>query len=422
MDRITKPIERFLRTDTSYIFQNSAWLSVANIVQTIIALGLSIIFARYLTKDLYGDYRYILSIIGMLGVFALPGVSLALTRSVARGFAGTFRESARIIFLSTFLITLGGFSTALYFFLQGNIPLAESLLVIALAAPFIDGLGTWRAYLDGRKEFRKKTFLNIAGYLFYGILIASAVGTFYIHELSHTEGLFLLIGAYAIGYAIPNIISFLLTLRTTPVTEENDPASLRYGLHLSLLDIPSTIASHIDSFLLFTYLGPSAVAVYAFAIVPVQRLRGFLDIIPNIAFPKIVGKMDNPAEWDTFKQTITRRTYRAVTITTLIVLTYVLVAPLLFNILFPRYTESVLLSQIFALSLVLYPFNIFGVILKAEGTIKNVYAFKILSPVIKIVAVFALIPWFGIWGAIIGHILGRSINQLLGFIIFKFKE
>ena len=153
----SRAIERFLKTDTAYLARGGAWLSVGKIIRVGAAFLLSILYARYLYKSTYGDYRYIFSLIGLASILTFPDIGNVIIRGVARGFAGTFRRGALIIFLGTMAMAVLGIGASFLFFYMGNLPVAYGLLTAALLVPLMEGIGSWRAYYDGTKEFRKKT-------------------------------------------------------------------------------------------------------------------------------------------------------------------------------------------------------------------------------------------------------------------------
>ncbi|MEK7173830.1 MAG: hypothetical protein AAB710_01975, partial [Patescibacteria group bacterium] len=68
-------LTRFLQTDVRYLARSTAWLSMGSVIGTTVAFILSLAYARYISKDVYGSYRFILSVIGMAGIFSLPGMS-----------------------------------------------------------------------------------------------------------------------------------------------------------------------------------------------------------------------------------------------------------------------------------------------------------------------------------------------------------
>ena len=406
-------LQNFLRTDIHYLARGSFWLGIGRIFGALVAFGLSVLYARYLPKELYGDYRYVLSGLGALGIFALPGVATVITRGVARGFEGTFRRGSLLIFASSFGVMLGGFGIAVWFFLHGNAVLGWGFIVAALFMPFAEGLGNWRAYFDGRRMFYEKTLWNIGANLFYGLSMMGAVGIILMFSLYPWQSLIVLLGMSVLGHALPNIVAYLFAMRRVPRGAPSEQGALRYGVYLSFLDVPSTVVMYLDGILLHAFIGPSALAIYSFAIAAPEQMKGLMSAAAITAFPKISQRTDTIEARQEIKKTLPAKLLRASLFTALAVAAYILAAPFLFHIFLPAYQESVPYSKVFAVSLVFFPFGLFGTALKTEGNLKKVFGYQTAAPVAQIIFLFLLIPSFGLWGAIAGRLLGRFFA--LGF-------
>src|SRR3989344_3066147 len=230
-------LSRFLGTDARYLMRGSFWLIIGSVVGMLIGLLLSMTYARYLPKETYGSYRYVLSIISIVGIFSLPSFGTTITRSAARGFDGTFRKLSRIMFFSSFGISIVCMSVAAFFFFRNQKELTFAFAVAALFIPFVEGLGGWRAYLDGKKQFRNKTVYNITTQIVYGLPMAAAVISSYAFGLTLT--LALLVGTYMLTHALPNVYFYFRTLRIIPPHAPEEPGSIRHALHLSASSVPA---------------------------------------------------------------------------------------------------------------------------------------------------------------------------------------
>lgn len=409
--------EKYTKTDMVYLASGSLWLSLNKILGVIIAVALSIIYARYLTKDIYGNYRYILSFLGIFGFFSLSGVGTAIVRSVARGFDKTYKVGAKIIFFSTFGITLVGIISSLYFFfIQKNPAIAWGVLVGSILIPLVEGTGNFRGYLDGKKAFREKTIINLKAKVFSFLVIISAIALIYKMYLSPLSGTIVLVVAYLLSNAIPNIYYQLKTLKKISPQALVEPQSIRYGLHLTLAKIPQTIAYYLDSILIFYFLGPVNLAVYSFAIAPVEQIKSFINSFSLVAFPKFaVTKVE------AIKKTLPSKLSKFLVGITLIIITYIIFAPLFFKTLFPRYLDSILFSQIAIFSLLALPLGFLNYAMEATKRQKAVYLTNTLFPWIQIILIIALIPSYGILGAVVGKVIGRLFNTVATFIVFKSK-
>ena len=414
-------LEQFLHTDVRYLIGGSFWLTVGRGSGALIAFLLSILYARYLPKELYGDYRYVLSVLGALGIFALPGMARVITRGVARGFEGTFLRGARFIFFASFVITAAGAGVAGWFFTHGNTALGWGLLIGALLTPFAEGLGNWRAYFDGMRRFREKTFWNICASVFQGLFMAGIIVAIWYFSLSPVWSIALFVGIFYLSHAIPNILWHTLTRRSIKRNALSEPGAIRYGFHLTMLEAPATLSYFIDSILLHAFLGPSALAVYAFAIAPPEQIKAFLGTTVSAAFPKLAARFKERDSFQELRATLPGKIFRVTLFSAGIVAAYIVAAPFFFKIFFPAYTDSVLFSQVFALSLVLFPFGFFHIAIQTEGNLRKVYWDQLSWPFIQIALLFILIPLFGIWGAVIGKIIGRAFNHGISYLIFSHR-
>ena len=345
-------LERYFRTDIRYLLGGSFWLSASSLVGIGVAFFLSILYARYLPKDIYGNYRYVLSLVSIAGVLSLPGLGTAITRAVARGLPGTFRNCARIIFLSSFGISIICLVTALLLYTRGNKETALGLVIASIIVPFVEGMGSWRAYLDGKKDFKKKTIWNAIVHGVYGIAMTAIIATIYIFKTNTLISIALLVGTYLLAHALPNIIFFFMTRKTIAPNAPSDADAIPYGLHLSLSGVPATIATYLDSVLLFHFLGPAHLAIYSFAIAVPEQLKRLFTNISDVTFPKLAAfQRSSFNDQQHIKKILPPKLFKASLITSFIIIVYIAVAPLLYSFFFPRYVESIPLSQIFALSL-----------------------------------------------------------------------
>ena len=299
--------DKLLQTDTVYLARGTFWLNIGSGIGIAIAFLLSVAYARYIPKEAYGNYRYILSLMGMAGIFALPGMSTIITRAAARGFDGTFRKASRIIFYSSFGISAISILIAIIFAIQKKPILALSFIIAAIAVPFVEGLGNWRGYLDGKKEFRKKTILNGFAKIFYGFGMLTAIGIIIFFKLSILPTTLLLITIFYLTQSLTNLFISRSILQKIPKNAPEEPAAIRYGLHLSIATIPSTIANYADSVILYPILGPSSVALYSFAIAIPEQFKVLFINVATAIFPKLSVRQYNSESTQSDKKLILKK-------------------------------------------------------------------------------------------------------------------
>ena len=76
MLRFINWLQRIARTDIRYLTKGLFWFGVQHGTSIVGALATSVVFANVLPKEIYGTYRYILSIFGIL-MIAKRALSLA---------------------------------------------------------------------------------------------------------------------------------------------------------------------------------------------------------------------------------------------------------------------------------------------------------------------------------------------------------
>ncbi|TSC79480.1 MAG: polysaccharide biosynthesis protein [Parcubacteria group bacterium Gr01-1014_29] len=410
---LQRALSKFLGTDVRYLAAGSFWLSLNKVTNIIVALLISVAYARYISKDTYGTYRYIVSFIGMFGIFAVPGMGTTIIRSIARGYAGTFKYAAATMFLFSWGISFSCVAAAIYFHLQGVFALSVGFFLAAFLVPFSEGLGAWRSYYTGTKQFQKGMIFSSATQLLYGVVMLGGIAGITLYQFSNIAALGLLVGIYLTAHAVPNIILTRRVWNRIPSSLPKDPQAPRYGIHLSVSEIPSIVATYVDSLLLFSLLGAESLAVFSFAFAPVEQLKSIIGTAGTVSMPKIAEKTATPQARAALRSSLPKKLFRASLFTAGAVGAYVLAAPLLFDILFPQYTQAVPFTQVLALSLISLPLSMFGTTLKAEGNLKKIYIFSIGAPLVQILAMFILIPVFGIWGAVWARVGGRLFNHAL---------
>src|SRR3989344_3576832 len=115
--------EQYTKTDMVYLASGGFWLGLGQIVASGSVFLTSIAFANLLAPELYGIYKYVLSVFGMLAITTLFGMDSAVTQSTARGFEGTITPAFKEKMKWGTLGSLASLAIALYYYAQGNMTL-----------------------------------------------------------------------------------------------------------------------------------------------------------------------------------------------------------------------------------------------------------------------------------------------------------
>lgn len=405
-------VEKYLKTDLRYLVRGGFWLTIGQGVAMFAGFFLSLTFAHLFSKESFGIYKFILSVAGILGVFSLTEMGTAITRAVAQGFDGSLQKGFRTNLKWSIGILVGGLSLGGYYFYNGNSVLSISFILAGIFLPLTLSAGLHNAYLLGKKDFRKITS--------YGIVRNIAPAAFLILTLFLTQNILIVMCVYFLSSAGVSLFLYYLTRRAyRHENTRNDPGLTTYGKHLSAMEVIGQFASQIDKILIFHYLGAAPLAIYAFAIAPVEQLQAGKKILSSLILPKISER-----PFEELQKSAPRKSLLLALYAFGLAGAYVLFAPYFYKFFFPQYLDSILYSQIYSLTLIAVAGTIFDSALVAHKKTKELYIHRTIVPIVKIALFIILLPFFGLMGLIITHITTRTFSAILGyyFVTHPFKK
>ncbi len=393
--KLIHALERLTKTDLSYIAKGGFWLSIDQLASGLAAFMLAIVFARYVPKDVYGNYRYLVSVFWILTAFSLTGIPTALAQTIARGQEGTFRKSIRTSILWGIPMAAIAAGMGVYYFIQGNETFGYGLLIIAALGPLLQPSALFGSYLAGKKEFRT--------FALTGALYAATPALALIIAIFFTTSTLALIAVYLIGnIAIGAALTAFVFIRYKPDRSESTDVG-RLGAHFSAMNLLSTIAGQVDKLIVFHYLGAVDLAVYSFAVALPEQARGALGGISVLAMPKFVSR-----PFHEIRKNFWSRLWLFTLGLAVVAGVYALLAPYLFRTFFPAYMDAVRYSQVYALALIPIGSALPVALLQSHVAKRELYIFNVLSPVLQILVLVWLTSSYGLMGTIIARIIGRT--------------
>ena len=398
--------QKYTQTDMIYLVKGGFWLSLGQIISTAASFLLAIAFANLLDPTIYGNYRYILSIIGLLAVFTLPGMGTAVIQATARGFEGSFYSAFKEKLKFGTIGSLLAICLALYYFFKGNYTLPIPLLISAAFLPLWQASSIYGAFLAGKKLFKSKVKYSTLTTIIY---VASMAGTLFL-----TKNIFWLVATYFVSNTFSSYFFYFLTRIRLKPNKKEDPKTLSYGKHLSLVRIIGVFANQLDKILIFHYLGAAQVAIYSFAIALPEQTKGVLKNAQTLILPKFAPKTE-----EEIKRNLWKRLFFFLGIVSAITVIYIVLAPPIYKIFFPKYLASIPYSQVFALSFLTVPIILLISVFQAKAAIKENYYVTLFASLTKILLMFALVLLFGLWGIIWAIVISRFLTFLFSLWLVK---
>ncbi len=393
--KLLRKSEKYTKTDMVYLAKGGFWLSLGQFVSTAAAFLLAVAFANLLPKETYGTYKYILSLMGILSIFSLPGVNTAITQAIARGYEGSFYQAFKVKLKWGALGSAAALIMAIYYWLRANSDLSIPLFLTAIFMPLMQASQIYPSLLIGRKLFNWQTkFSIIARLSSLGIMILA---------LFLTDNLIWVIAAYLLSNTLINTGLYILTKIKFKPNKNVDPQIISYGKHLSVINIIGVVASYLDKLLVFHYLGPVELAIYSFAASPINQIKSAFKNIPTLVMPKLAQRSFKEIDAVLF-----RRLLKLFLLGGFITLFYILIAPYFYKIFFPKYLDSVLFSQLLAITIALrLPISFLGAAGQSKLNLvpKSWLYWSAVPQIILIVSLLLLVQTYGIIGVIISKII-----------------
>lgn len=395
------------RINFRYLIKNAPFLIAKNGIQSIAVLAVSIVAANYLAPEVYGSYKYILSLIAIAGIFSLTGSGEVLLRQTAKDGGAAVKYLIRKsffyqLFPSLILVGISG-----YYFILDNQIFALSCLIAAILFPFYKTALLYQSFLNGTQRFKE---LALSG-IITSIFTASVIGiTMYAYNSP-----LLLVAAYVTTHTLVSVVLFLIIYKRhiSTLQHTEDPAALNYSGHLSALNILSKTANHADNLIAFQLLGPAQLAVYSFAKTPVAQLVGYNKLLSSLVAPKFskYTKLQ-------IQNNLLPKILILFSVGLVLSIGYSLLAPFIFSLLFPAYMEAVIYTQILSLSLLTFPALLYKEAFLALEMKKALYITQITIPFTKITLLAVLGTLFGILGIVSATVATRWSGLLLSALLF----
>lgn len=393
--------ERHVKIGLVSFAKGNLWLLGGRVVAVACGMVLTYLFANLLDQATFGTYKYVLASAAVIGAFSLNGMNGAVLRAAAQGKESTVPSAVRRTFIWSLPASVLALGVSLYYFSADNSILGFGFLFIAFTNALMNATGLAKAVLLGVGDFRAHALSSFPRNV-VPILVVGA-------SLLVTKNLVIILLAYFASNALSAWVLQYWTLRRLRIkaSDEHTHETIRLGKHLSVLGFFMLLSSQLDHLLLWHFVGPAAVAVYALAIAPVLQVRTLLDNFLTVAFPKLASKSRSEVA-----QTLSLRVRQLFLVSGVTALLYLAMVPYLFQILFPQYLESVTYTYVLALIILLQPRGLFDSLLLVEGDVRKRYRVVIGTQVFRILLLFLLIPFYGIWGAVIATAVAEAATAL----------
>jgi len=408
MRNIVNRLEDRLGVDLVYLTKNGIFSLAGQLVAIISGLVLSIMFANFLSKEVFGQYQYLIALSGILSAITLPGMNTALIRGSAHGKNGIYHLCVNTIFKYATIVSLGIFIYSGFIILSGgHSGYGITVFILGLLFPFFSVINSWRAYYAGKEDFKT---INIISSL--TLIVQVIIQTVIVIYLPRYQYLFL---AYILSTIVVNLPISLKTYRQT-AGHTVDIHDIKYGYKLSAALSFALIATYIDRLVLGHFLGVEKLAIYSIAILIPEQAKQLYSNLLLVHYPKFF----NIKNADLTKIKLLKLLTVLFFITCGFIMLYIAISPILFKLIFSRYQESLIFSQIYIITAIFTPMVLLELLLRAERNTKEVFIFNIMVNTTAVGASVIFIPTYGLWGVIAARYFSLVTSNL--YLFYRFKS
>lgn len=384
----------YVHLDLRYYIRNISFLTFAQVITVGCSVALSVTFARLMPKEVYGQYSYILAIIGALAIFSLPGMNTAILQAVARGHDRVFIKGTKEKFKWSVLGSIALFGVGTYYFLSDSTLLGKAFMISSLVFPFFQNFQTFGAFLGGKKQFGKSAKYEAIAHI---ISISATILVIYF-----TRNLILILITYLASFSLMRGYFFKLTSKTIE-NDSDDKEALTFGKKMTGVNLMGVITTHGDKIILGILLGFSELAIYTIARGFEGIIRGLLKPIATLSFPKLAVLSEEKAY-----SVVKKRYLYLVLISAIAAGISIALCPFIIPLFYSQqYADSVLYAQILLAGLIFgVPTSIFSrALFPAQRKVKETYKLEVARVILHTALIVGLILAFGILGLVLAKLI-----------------
>lgn len=395
--------------DAHYFARNSAIVTLSHGIAMLKGIITGYLVTRLFPPEMYGEYRFVLGVMGFISFIGLPGLSTAVAGAIARKepvslarmaawYASVSAIGSLVLFGCIFLLPQWGRPELWPLFAIAGLLFVPGAISTNLYGGVIRGTGAFGT------AFRLSLFSNAS--------VMIAVLAMLILQPSSLLLLAIVSGIPAVVY-LAGLVGFERRFRS----DKPQHALRRTALHLSIATIPSSVSWYLDGLIISAFFGLNQLALFSVALLIPEQVKVWTKEMFPILFSRQASGKDTPDR--------RRKMHQAVLLGTaffaLGIALYVAASPFIMPVLFPRYPaeELVLLTRIAALTLIVAPASLYPQFLEARNMTKAVHISNWTASAAFVVALVTLVPLYGPLGAILSRGVFRLLYAFSAFVIVQ---
>lgn len=382
------------KIDAHYFAKNSFFVLIGQAVGFLRGIVSGYLVARFFDQAVYGEYQFMLSIMGLLALLGIPGMATPVARAWSRGESFSLRAITRHQLL---VASIGSFA------LLGAIPFLgfygkQELWPLFLCAAILFPLPPiamvrFGSYTVGKARFDISLRANLI-WSSISVVLTTCIILFY------QSALLVLV----VAVATPPLVYFVMSRNfRPPETKGKDESGniIRFAWNLTFASLPADLAWYLDKLMISHFFGLNQLALFSVAILIPEQAKVFTKQFFPVAFAKQAAIIDNRAT----RLKLLQAVFVGTAIFVVGIAGYVILCPFVIPFLFPKYDaqQLVFLTSVAAVTLVTNPASLFAQYLEAQGMLRETRIAQWGAAVVFATLLVALIPTMGLVGALVAR-------------------
>jgi len=408
---LVQKLEGIFKFDVAYVLKSNLYLILPKATLSLAGFGLVFCFTRFASKELYGQFNYIASILGTLAVFSLPGMQTAIVQAAAVGQdgilkAGTGYRIRYSVIGSLLLLAIAGYSGIV---LKGTPDLWRTFLLCAFLFPFAYATDSYLYYVNGKRLFRTFALCDIAT----NTLPAIILSVFIISG----AGLLTIYSAKFVSALLIQVPLFLWVYFRFTSNQRCEGTSIRFGKEMSFLGLLFSFYAYLDSLIVGTIFGFKDLAVFSIGKLISQGLKMvFWGLSNQFLVPYLAQLSAGEA------RSLVRRHFKTILLGATVSSFFLIVllpwaVPFLFTI---RYTESVFIAQLLILSILIsVPGMLYDCLFRAHKKTKDVFFVQLSYIIPELLFLPFFLIKFGFMGVVYARLCAIGFYSLTGWFLIR---
>lgn len=407
IDQVLTRGGKALGMDLHFYGKGSLWLTLTQVASIFTGLILSLLYARFLSKVVFGQYVFVHSLIAFFGSFAYPGLTTAVVRAVAQKREHILTQASRktLPWATLSALPFLGLTNFYLFKTPPDFTLAKTFCACFFLTIILWSYRFYEAYFTGKGQFKNYFFLSLVFNLLtifsLGLITILLPSTFYL---------------VLVSLGVNAIFSFLVTQNISRKLKTIKFAlkDLNFANNLNDIRLIGNLVVYADKIIIAKFLGFEAIAIFSFAQLIPEHIRGYLKNFSILSLARM-----SQGQFILNKTRFFKRLGQFLILSFVCVVAYFFSAPILFHYLFPTYQEAVGLSQLYALSLLSAPVLLIFSLFEAKADTVSLRWLTYLQYSLQLLLLFLLTWRFQLLGTIAAVTLGRFFSLIIGVILLR---